>query len=220
MFCPECRAEYREGFTSCASCGMTLVDKLPDKPNATAKPRSVFVSRALDTFWPTVTDEDSAKRAARSGFWMAVWLAAVNTGVPLLSVAVNILRPNVSRIFLDSLGDGIAFTVIAWGIHKLYRTAAIAALCLYLAERIDMWTTVGPKNPVVAFFFTVCFINAVRGTFAFHRLPRQRGFAQIFGRSPESSNILECPMCRTVNPKTAVRCDCGYMFNSTDASHP
>jgi putative signal transducing protein len=29
MFCPECRAEYREGFTKCADCGVRLVGKLP-----------------------------------------------------------------------------------------------------------------------------------------------------------------------------------------------
>jgi hypothetical protein len=28
-FCPECRDEFREGFTVCAECGATLVDTLP-----------------------------------------------------------------------------------------------------------------------------------------------------------------------------------------------
>ncbi|MCL2337359.1 MAG: DUF2007 domain-containing protein [Firmicutes bacterium] len=34
-FCPSCKAEYREGFTVCADCGETLVEKLalpPEKP--------------------------------------------------------------------------------------------------------------------------------------------------------------------------------------------
>ena len=30
MICPECRAEYREGFTSCADCGVGLVEVLPE----------------------------------------------------------------------------------------------------------------------------------------------------------------------------------------------
>src|SRR5262245_43967687 len=29
MFCPQCRAEYRTGFTQCASCAVALVDELP-----------------------------------------------------------------------------------------------------------------------------------------------------------------------------------------------
>ena len=28
MFCPECEAEYREGFTTCADCDVALVPKL------------------------------------------------------------------------------------------------------------------------------------------------------------------------------------------------
>jgi len=30
MFCPECLAEYREGFTRCPDCNRALVDRLPD----------------------------------------------------------------------------------------------------------------------------------------------------------------------------------------------
>jgi hypothetical protein len=29
MFCPQCRSEYREGFTRCADCDVDLVPELP-----------------------------------------------------------------------------------------------------------------------------------------------------------------------------------------------
>jgi hypothetical protein len=32
MFCPECRAEYREGFYECADCKIPLVSELPPEP--------------------------------------------------------------------------------------------------------------------------------------------------------------------------------------------
>ncbi len=31
MFCPNCGAEYREGFTHCPDCDVDLVDKLPEE---------------------------------------------------------------------------------------------------------------------------------------------------------------------------------------------
>ena len=30
MFCPSCRAEYREGYFRCADCDVDLVEKLPE----------------------------------------------------------------------------------------------------------------------------------------------------------------------------------------------
>ena len=32
MFCPKCKAEYREGFTVCADCGVPLVETLSNEP--------------------------------------------------------------------------------------------------------------------------------------------------------------------------------------------
>ncbi|MFC1591355.1 hypothetical protein ACFL43_02405 [Thermodesulfobacteriota bacterium] len=32
MFCPQCRAEYRQGFSSCADCNVALVHELPPEP--------------------------------------------------------------------------------------------------------------------------------------------------------------------------------------------
>jgi len=32
MYCPNCRGEYREGFTWCQDCDVALVDALPDEP--------------------------------------------------------------------------------------------------------------------------------------------------------------------------------------------
>jgi len=31
VFCPKCGAEYKEGVTVCADCGVKLVDKLPEE---------------------------------------------------------------------------------------------------------------------------------------------------------------------------------------------
>ena len=36
-WCPKCGAEYRDGFTECASCGVKLVDKLTDEQKKQAE---------------------------------------------------------------------------------------------------------------------------------------------------------------------------------------
>lgn len=36
MFCPSCRDEYREGFLTCADCGVALVEELPPEPEPEA----------------------------------------------------------------------------------------------------------------------------------------------------------------------------------------
>ncbi len=34
MFCPKCKAEFREGFQLCSDCEIKLVDRLPNEPPA------------------------------------------------------------------------------------------------------------------------------------------------------------------------------------------
>jgi hypothetical protein len=36
MFCPKCRAEYREGFLECSDCDVDLVEKLESMPKMLA----------------------------------------------------------------------------------------------------------------------------------------------------------------------------------------
>ncbi len=44
MFCPDCGAEYRREFTTCAECGVSLVDALPaeNRPDPDSKIVPVF----------------------------------------------------------------------------------------------------------------------------------------------------------------------------------
>ena len=48
MFCPKCRAEYREGFFECSDCQIPLVDQLPDEQQGDADLELVTVLETKD----------------------------------------------------------------------------------------------------------------------------------------------------------------------------
>ena len=50
MFCPKCRAEYREGFTTCWDCHIDLVEILPPLPEA--EHEFVYFTEILATYNP------------------------------------------------------------------------------------------------------------------------------------------------------------------------
>ena len=50
MFCPKCRAEYREGFKTCSDCNVELVEELP--PLDEVRPEFVNFVEILATYNP------------------------------------------------------------------------------------------------------------------------------------------------------------------------
>ncbi len=48
MFCPDCKAEYRDGFTVCADCHVDLIETLPIEP----EPEFLDFKEVLATYNP------------------------------------------------------------------------------------------------------------------------------------------------------------------------
>ncbi len=57
MICPECKSEYRQGFLTCADCGVELVPKLPEVSVASKEhgepPEYASFVTLLETFDPS-----------------------------------------------------------------------------------------------------------------------------------------------------------------------
>ncbi len=121
------------------------------------------------SLWPSVGDELAAILAARQGFHAAMYCSIVTAVCAVLGgFGFQILG-----LDLWSLIDAGLIALLAVGIRRMSRTAAVAALLYYVAGRIDLWAEYGLQNPVIAGIFVLMFLSAVRGTFAYHRLKRR-----------------------------------------------
>lgn len=115
-------------------------------------------NRLRAAFWPEMT----TPAAAMQGVWASAFICAV-TG---LATAFGLGDLNEYALI-----DVALFAAIGIGIWKHSRTAAVAGLVLYVLERVVQMAEGVPAGAlVVAFVFVLCYANAVRGTFAWHRM--------------------------------------------------
>lgn len=122
--------------------------------------------KQIEWIWPAIVDTTTAKKASKQGLWACAWCA----GATIVFVVLAQLGAQLFNFDMSALWDAFLFIVIGWGIYKMNRIAAVAGLALYILERLYMWSEHGPKNPAVAIFITLLFINSIRGIFAYHKL--------------------------------------------------
>jgi ABC-type amino acid transport system permease subunit len=124
------------------------------------------------SFWPAVGDEQAAVLAARQGFHAAVYCSIVTA----IFAVLGGFGFKIMDFDLWNLTDAALMALLAFGIRRMSRTAALIAFLYYVAGRIDLWAEYSSQNPVIAGIFVLMFLSAVRGTFAYHRLkPRPEG---------------------------------------------
>ncbi|HEY1269106.1 MAG TPA: hypothetical protein VGH16_17740 [Candidatus Binatia bacterium] len=120
-------------------------------------------------WWPDVSTIDGAKKASMNGVWAAVFTAVVTALVA--SWALGAQAAAFGYITAWAFLDAILFSVIALGIYKESRFAAVAGLSLFVIEKIDQFSH-GPKTSgiIMAIVLTLCYLAAIRGTYALRRL--------------------------------------------------
>jgi hypothetical protein len=131
-----------------------------DSPGA---PGSLRPRGVMTTLWPQIADHAAAIWTSRQGI-IATGASSIVTGLTTVLGVFDIAR----------LIYAVLFAILAIGIYRMSRAAAVAALAAYLLGRVPVWYSHGfPANIIELAVFvglTLLFINGIRGTFAYHRL--------------------------------------------------
>ncbi|HAK87589.1 MAG TPA: hypothetical protein DHV16_09260 [Nitrospiraceae bacterium] len=122
----------------------------------------------IEWIWPSIVDTTTAQKASKQGLWASAWCA----GATIVFVVLAQFGSQMFNFDSSALLDAFLFIIIGWGIYKMNRIAAVAGLALYIIERLYMWSASGPKNPAIAIFITLMFINSIRGIFAYHKIKK------------------------------------------------
>jgi len=118
-------------------------------------------------YWPEITDLDIARKVALQGVWAALFVA----GVTALFATLAILGHPVAGVDALAFVEVVIFGVLAIGIWRMSRVAALLALILFVLEKI--WAFQDGQRPagvIVAIVIIFGFLNAVRATFRYRQL--------------------------------------------------
>jgi hypothetical protein len=194
LFCPRCGVS--SGTDHCIGCGFdlrTLSQRVSSpqpalNPQPTlnpepfaqqqnfnprqpmpAAPAAAAKKRRQNGIWPIITDAASAKYAAKQGMGAAFFCAGLTVLFVLLARQGMSLVQGINE---RALVDAAVFAALGILILRMSRVAAVAALALYIVERIVMWikiSSVGVASIPMMIVIVLCFVSSIRGTFAYQR---------------------------------------------------
>jgi len=123
-------------------------------------------STLRERWWPDIRDRETARKTARQAIWAAIFVVVVT----LVFATLAAFGTSVAGISPAAFLDAAIFGIIAIGIWRMSRVAAVAGLVLFVLERLLMF----PENHstgslIVGIAIAIAFANGVRATFAYHR---------------------------------------------------
>ena len=177
MFCGKCGNSIPAEAQYCGHCGAPTARTPVAEPSLTS-PAPVTKRKSTAWHWPKIDDAKTARDAALEGVGVSLFVSAVTGGTAVLSI---LSRKPILGVNEWALFDAALFALVGWRIYRMSRVWAVLGLLLYLAEMaariLQYFESSGgdsiPPFSVVAAIFTLGFVNAVRGTFAFERFNKQ-----------------------------------------------
>ena len=136
-------------------------------------------------WWPAIYNETSARKAAGTGATCAYVVA----GVTALLATISIFAP-LSFIDPTAFVDAALAAFLGFMIQrKVSRIAALAALVMFVGERVYGVVTQGPASGgiVLAIILLFGFISGIRGTFAWHAYRRAAAVMSPSVSDPQAS---------------------------------
>ena len=140
-----------------------------------------------NAFWPTIDSIQTAREAARQGFWASIAVAVITTIAIVAAMALGGALGPIDLGVWAFIDVGI-YVAIAIGIRRMSRVAAVLGLVIYMANRVYLWAIAGvrPAGIAMTVILVLAFITGVRGTFAYHRL-RKQGIEETLADDSEAA---------------------------------
>jgi hypothetical protein len=133
-----------------------------------------------DRYWPKVADARSAREVAHRAAWLAIIIAGFTAVLAVLEIFRIPMIPGIDRW---ALLDAALWGALASGIWRMSRVAAVVGLVAIVAEHVLFPNReVGMAYLIATVLIALAFLNAVRATFAYHRL--QKPAPQAFAPKP------------------------------------
>src|SRR5215813_8041762 len=103
-------------------------------------------SKLQETWWPSIQDEQTARKVARQAFWAAIVVVVITSAFAALALAGTTLGGISATAFVDAA----IFGLVAIGIWRMSRTAAVAGLVVFSLEKVLMFQSL--QRPASLFF--------------------------------------------------------------------
>ncbi len=143
--CPSCKKNVPRKATVCRFCGLVIE-------------REEAWWFRNNWIWPDLDTPEGTNTAVYQ-----------DVGAAVLCSAASLWFVAIGKEDWWTMLDSVVFATVAGGVWKRSKVAAVGGVALYLIETLHRWATVGPKNPLVALFLILAFINGARGVFASKR---------------------------------------------------
>jgi hypothetical protein len=123
-------------------------------------------NKDFNMFWPNIDSIEDAKSVAKGAAFIPAFVSVITSIVVLVGIFYKPILGLDAWAFIDAF----LFAIVAFGMWKLNRVAAILGLLLYVWGQFQLLSTQGTAVGVMAVFFAIMWFNGIRASLRYHKL--------------------------------------------------